>query len=481
MNYKKEHYNLLLAQLLRSMPLLHLAASELDGLFFNQVGGSRAQSILFEVIKKHYVNYQVAPDKAVLITEVRAFVDSFKPSEGVRQEIFNDLREFLAMSDLVTSASEGVTREIVQYMAQKCVYTPAVTNAITAYQTADGEEKPLVVLREQLQGIESKQSVLSAGVSETGILSTHRESTGDIMPTYIPWIDARFSKGQGLPKGSVIGIIAPQGHGKTTLGIQLAVSQALRGKHAMLVLAEEGLTLPVLSKITACALGICYEVIRDAEPEQFPDKIRAAVKASGLSMQDAARKIANIDTYLHVIDLVASNGVVNAMDVVEGEYHMLRTKNQEPVYTYIDWAGIIAAARCSAAGTDRKEPELRILAYWASRVAQNTGAIIAISQQMAPAEAKRGPFAEYDQMCAADCKGFTEPFKTVMVIAPRDPRTKFSILHTPKLRDGELPSKSILKLRGEISTFEDVTAMWEIAGKRLVSKSSSTNSNAIPS
>jgi hypothetical protein len=100
---------------------------------------------------------------------------------------------------------------------------------------------------------------------------------------------------------------------------------------------------------------------------------------------------------------------------------------------------------------------LKVLGMELSQVAESTKTIIAVSHQMAGAQVKKGWHADTDQYCAMECSTFTETFKYVMVINPREKKSGLSWLTIAKSRDDPVSTRLIVKLRGELSQFVDVT------------------------
>lgn len=460
--YSQNDYHVLLAHILRSPAIAELAIPQLEASYFvrDKVGGSPFQAVLFRVIKGYWKEYQTTPDDAVLVNRLKEFIKQHIQKNDI-PTFSQEFGSFMAFRATVDERSEGMARDLVAHIAQICVYKPALDEVLK-----DAKEAPNIKnIVKRIQELEAQQSATQGGLSITGLASMAIGDEGQRVPTGIPWLDALFGDGAGPVLGCVMAILAPQGCGKTTLGFQLAISQAKSGRHVMLVLAEEGLTLSVRCKIYACALGIDYPLIQAAPGETMNDKIRYAVGHERLNKAIAARTMAMIDKYLHVLDLVSRPGGVA---LIKAEMHHLAGKGEQPVYTYVDWAGIIADREMALSGRT-KEQELKTLSYELSSLAQATNSIIAISQQMAPAIVTKGPFRINDHYCAADCKGFTEPMKYVFVINPREPRTKFSLCYVAKSRDDAPPDPLIVYLQGERATFNNMDE-YEKRGQRFQRK-----------
>jgi len=475
--YSVDHYYILLSQMCRSPAIADLALSQLQGSYFTrkEIGGNIAQAIIFNSIKEHVTTYGLAPDDGTLHTYVITFIDArLKENRTLYKEIQKCVAHFIGFKGHVDERSEKLSRDIIEYIANICVFKPAAAKLLSdATQTGDMKDTA-----DKLYELEAQKSILKGGLSVNAISGLKLADVGDRVSTNIAWLDSYFGSGVGPVRGCVVGIIAPQGGGKTTLGIQLGVRQALAHRHSLLVLAEEGLTLPMRCKIFASALGIPYPSIQEAPAASFDDKLRIAVESSKITPTVAAKKIAAVDQFLHVLDLVETNGDISS---VQGELQTLKQQGKPPIYTYVDWAGIMADRMMQKTGRT-KEQELKAISYALSKYAQQSNSIIAVSQQMAPLMVQKGPFYMNDFTCAADCKGFSEPMKYVLVINKQDPKTKYSIMSIVKSRDDNaLGIRAVVKLRGDIAAFEDLSDQYEIAGKRFVRVGHADSPTRIPS
>jgi KaiC/GvpD/RAD55 family RecA-like ATPase len=476
--YRKEHYDILLGQLMRSPTLLHLAVQHLEGHHFidKRIGGTVTQSLLFDTIKRYYTEHKVVPDGAVILAEVRIHVDRYFRDPEKRKLVVDEVQQFLVLCGQVTEKSEPLARKLIQQVADTCVFSEAIGAEIAEFQETGG----IAQFRQKLADIETKQAAMNGGLSFNGIVGAELDDNGARVSTHIPWFDSRFGGGMGPVVGSLMAILAPQSCGKTTLGIQLGVCQSLSEQHVLLVLAEEGFSLSVRSKLIGCALGIDYTLIRDAPVRKFAEKLEHAISGLNMDRQLVAQKLNRLNKYFHVLDLVQKNVDANPLEVIEGEIENLKSRGMMPKYVYVDWAGIIADKIASLSGRT-KEQELKTLSYTLSNIAYRRDIIVAVSQQMAPTIASKGPFQLHDQYCAADCKGFTEPAKYCFVVGPQDTRFKYSTFTVAKSRDDARGDRSVVHLRGELATFYDITDKFDVRGKRFVGKDSKDNSTKVPS
>jgi hypothetical protein len=443
------HFNLLLAQVLRSKAIAEQAFLVLEPGHIRSAGGRAAHSIIFFALKTYFEKHKITPDDAALNIDVQAFCDKY---QSARPEVVEEVNEVLTtfgdFRKKVDERSEPVALQIIQQIATQFIHRPAVNELLTnalAQESISGIAK-------QLTDMEAKIAATTGRNSVDGVASLDMsDAGGSRVTTGIPWVDARLGAGAGPVLGSVIGIIAPQAHGKTSYGVQLAVAQALQQRHAVLILAEEGLSKAIRRRIVACATGI-------PTPELEAAKDVVADALGGRNPLAIKEKLAAIDKYLHIVDMVNKQ---ISFETALNEISTLRLTGRDPTYVYVDWAGPIAT-RMRAVGFKGMElrtqyDALKVLGMELSQVAESTKTIIAVSHQMAGAQVKKGWHADTDQYCAMECSTFTETFKYVMVINPREKKSGLSWLTIAKSRDDPVSTRLIVKLRGELSQFVDVT------------------------
>jgi len=472
-SFTRLQYCIMLYHIMQSETVADIALDRLEPRHIVEMSGRKSFGLVFKVIGSYRKRYDSLPDLAVIVTEIRRFVKEHLHNDTeVRDNILKDVRAFIEISKVADERSEEMARDMITYIVDECILTPELHNILDEAK----ESEVIEGLGERITNLEDRKRSLSGGRSFTGIFDDD-DTFGERVPTNIPWLDSRFGGGRGLVKGSTIGIIAPQGTGKTSLGIQLAVGQALAGSSALLVLAEEGLSRSMRYKIQAAALGFSY-----TELEETKGDLNAVLKKNDIPKEIADKKIEMMQKNFNVLDLVDKE---NDLEAIQDELQHLMRQDRTPVYTYVDWAGVIAdkmvGSKVKGRTFNTKEEALKTISYTLSRYAQRTDSIVAISQQMAGRFAARGPFAINDHYCAADCRGFTEPMKYVLVINPQDSRTRLSLMNVAKARDDKVCQPFPIRLRGEIPVIEDASNQFSMKGKRFVSKRSSLSKDRVPS
>lgn len=460
--------------MLRSKSIAEQSFRVLEPEHIRSAGGRAAHSIIFFALKRYYGQHKLTPDDAAISIEIQDFCDKYQSSrpEFVEEvnEVFTTFAEFRKR---VTAQSEPLALQIVQQIANKFIHRPAVNELLT---NALAQESISGISR-QLADMEARIAATTGRNSINGVASLDMtDSGGSRVTTGIPWLDSKFGGGTGPVLGTVLGIIAPQGHGKTSLGIQLAVAQALQQRHALLILAEEGLSKAIRRRILACATGIPTPEIEAAN-----DKITDVIGSRNIVA--IREKLAAVDKYLHVVDLVNNAG---DLETALNEITTLRLSGRDPTYIYVDWAGPIAAKmrQIGYKGMTFKNQydALKHLGTELSLTAASTNTIIAVSHQMAGNQVKKGWHADVDQYCAMECSTFTEMFKYVLVVSPREKRSGLSWLTIAKSRDDPHATRLIVKLRGELSQFFDVTNDYQTNPSRAAGfKVKNTSKPAVPS
>ena len=448
---------LLLAQMMRSTSITEQVIGTLEPEHLSKASGRSAFGILFFAIKTHYNKHKSIPDEAALTIELNTFCDKY---QAARPEVVEDVQDllptFFAFRPRVTAQSEPMAMAFAEELVTRYVHQPAATELLsTALASSEIGQELVSGLAKKLTDLEGQMLSSGGGVSVNATMSMTLDESGERVHTGVPWVDARLGGGNGPILGSVLGIIAPQGHGKTSLGIQLGVAQALQQRHVLLILAEEGISKAIRRRIMACATDI-----PTTELEKAKDKPLDAV--GDRNPIAVAEKLAAVDKYLHIVDMVNKpRDIESALS----EINKLQRRGQPPTYVYVDWAGPIAQSMLirgyKGMEFKNKYDALKALATELALIAQRTNTIIAVSHQMAASHVKKGWFAENDQYCAMECNTFTEMFKYVMVVNPIHKATGLMWMTIAKSRDDPAVKRFIVKLRGEVSKFYDVTTDYE--------------------
>lgn len=475
MSYHSAHLTIVLGHMLKNPSVMSLCSRfVVEHLGHPDIKGTTEQKIVFLLISRHYFTYSKVPDPQVLQADLQGWIERFK-----KPALLPGCLALLKEMEGVEETSLQVAMGVINHIARKCLIEPGMEKAIqeaTASKSLSGLSSRLTELRQQESDFQytSKED----DVFEVKTDLTYRVST------QIPWLDAQFGGGKGLPAGMAIGIIAPQNAGKTTLGIMLAVNQALSGKVAHLALFEEGLSLSLQAKILSCATGIEWpQIAEEINAVKSADTaLLNLAKKHGLSPELVERKLALLRENLKVSDCVNyDTGVMRDLNFVFEYNKRLLQKKRELTYTYIDWAGLLADKMILLKEYAKlsKEQMLQHISQMVSLHASETNTIVAISQQMSVMDVKRGPTALHNAYCAADCKMFTAPFKYAVSINERDKKTGKSLFQTIKSRDDAFGAPLVLDFDGARVTFKDASDTWEVDRRKFVRKAKKS-ANAVP-
>lgn len=448
---------LFIAQLLRSKALVDEAFRRLLAEHIILAGGTKYQAYIFKALLQYYGAFQTQPDFASLEVYVRQLVlgndaDAQLPDDLVRE--LSVIRQLLCEKELVNERGERLAWRVLRTILDEYVKAPVVRQLIEQAMVSEAVDG----LGQRILEIERQYSVSFGGLAKSAILTPTDDAVGERLTTGLPWLDARFGDGMGIVRGSAVAIIAPQGHGKTTLGIQMGVAQALQHRHALLVLAEEGLSRQIRRRILACTTGIPTYILEKHDRTQ--DSLEVFLQSQpqyGLIKQ----KIDAVQQYLHVVDLVSNPG---GIETIVLEVHALQQRVGRLAYVYIDWAGPLADYMMSnginGVMVKSRYEALKRIGAEVAMMAQTADIVAVISQQMASQVFKCGWRHEATTYVAMDCASFTESFKYAFVINPRDPKSNLSWFKVVKARDDPAGVKFIVKLDGSISQFIDVTQQY---------------------
>ncbi len=454
--YSKAHLSILLASMLKDQQILE-SAMVLEPAFLNNpaIGGSQAQTIIFRIIKSAWVDYKRAPDLAMLRADLDAITARGKARPEIVESVNQEVNVLAGMVPQIKESSAPKVRELITYILKVCSVDPRIRE-IGADIAKNGASARTVAEITTLNNILTSSQ---GGQSICGLSTRPRPVAGGRMITGIPWLDAKFPEGEGPTRGSCAGIIAPQNGGKTTLGIQFIVSQALMGQHALLVLVEEGLSIPMQCKIFACALNVPWDKIQRhmGKTGIVSCGVAGVIEEYKLDKETSRKKIELIDTYFHVYDLCAEGKENLGIKSIAAEIAHLAATGRSPVMIYLDWAGLLAERMLAGIEVDReyktKEDALKSIGAQFAAIAQRFNNFIVISQQMSTAIAGQ-PYRLFDTYCAADCKMFTQSMKYAFAIGKPD-AAGLSVLSFIKARDDAKVTPLVLHLNGAHARFEN--------------------------
>ncbi len=467
MSFSRMHYDLLLVQMVRNPGIMQLATRSLEPSFFSneKVGGTAAHVVLFDIFKSFYEKFRTAPDQATVMVEAQTLINRYfkDPKDPMVDEIWRGISIFYHTLRLADDKSIKLAQEMIAHISRICVFDTKARAAIEGALSSN----QMVGLADVISGYEKDLRGLAGGSSVTGdALDTAPEEFKERIQTGVPWLDARLGDGKGPVRGCGMAVIAKQGHGKSTLGYQILSAQVLAGRHALLAIAEEGLSVDVKRCLRAAVTGVSVTSLA-----KFRDDYVKAAEHDGLDVVLVQKKVDLQKKYLHVLDLVENPGDMGTISV---EVERLKLIGEGPEVIYIDWAGPIANHMMDAAGRtgESREPFVREVGTLTNRLGETGNCLAICAHQMGTEAQKRGPMADNDMTCAMDSKMFTQSMKYCVVINPRDERTGICKFRIPKARNDKPDQWGLIKLDGPHVRFEELVG-WVQQGKHFANPSSS--------
>lgn len=479
-DFNRTSYHILLGHLMKTDSVRLIATKHVQAAFFSspelaETGSNDKIGVIYAVITMYAERYGHAPDSAALLEGINRLMISYGHAEFVA-DMQLELNAFLAFLPLVEQQSIPSAMALIRYIADVCIFEDELRREVA--QLTNLEDAELTAQR-VLKIANDRNTLLGGGQSLTldQIVIPNMQSTR--LRTGVQFIDDRMGNGadRGLPSVGCTVLYAPQGHGKTTLGIQLAVNQALSKRHSLLVFIEYGFNrLEVKRNLNAAATGIPTTV----QAEHGDDLVKAGA-SMGISKEAIDAIMGLINTYLHLFDLSGQN--TQGPDAVAAEIESLIARGCKPVLGYIDWAGKWADYLESNPPRGRKfDRRVEVLQYLSGEVAALATRFqwhIFISHQLATDAEKKGPFAENGIYSGADCRGFSAPFENVFVINRRDAKTKLCMFRIPKCRYDPQDQSAIVRLHGDLCCMKEAVG-YTIQGKSFRAPSKPRDDHALP-
>jgi hypothetical protein len=446
------------------------------------VGGETWQGILFDIIKRYYQQYREIPGDLILFNQLSEVTSLLFPERGDPRamEIFEKSFEFLKNSHHLAAGSGGLASETIEFICHRVVRDAAIKQQIeqaektgTLHELGDHIHK----IRTQYAG--ASGSTIISGISTMETEQVERVRTG------VDFVDSSFGKGAGPVAGAGIAVLAGQGSGKTTFLTQLAISNALLGKPALLVMTEQGFQPIIRAKILSCCTGVPFDVISDGMFNMPEIARRLQWSADQIEIMQA--KLALLDKNFHILDQIANPGGINE---IENEIHNLERRHSGRLGIFcIDWAGPLASHMKGMDPKrfgDARDLPLRAVADWVARVASAHNNIGVVAQQLSSKANERGPFADNSYFDGEDCKSFCESMRYCLTLNARNPKalpgskgSDVQKMRIAKSRDDNM-GENIL-VRNENGTCFKRADGWEQRGKRFVTKDSPAKlSHALP-
>lgn len=419
-------------------------------------GGNVWHSLAISAIKMHWKDHRRIIDPSTFRLTVMTTAARFYPPDSAYGVFVRENTEWFIATFMpgLTERSLQIARDIYKYLLQRCKFDVEAQLALSDISRMGTSGDVVSELSEKLSDLCRQQRQVNNGYVSSGIGSLALESIPR-SPTGVDFLDARWGRGKGPTRRTACGIFMPMGGGKTTLGNQISISQALMGKPAIMVIAEQGMDADYYRRVAAMATGIPSSILEDNH-----DDLRESARAAGVDYDYAASRWEAVDKHLSWIDVVEHN--LSFEQVEDAILRVSESSTDKRLEVgYIDWAMPLAQSMVARGYRGRRLEKdydaLGCLADAVARLAQENELFLAISQQIR-AEDAGSPYADLDQYCPLGNRMFGAPLRNILIVQRPCARTKVQIATIPKSRNDPVyigSDRFVLKLDGDRARFDE--------------------------
>jgi hypothetical protein len=486
MNFTPQHYYIVIGHMLYNPRFCKDASANLQSEWFTSepIGCSYWCSAAFSTIQAYFERYKVPPDQPAFKAEIFAlaqrFLNPYSPEAAAFQ---NDTENFVhVFMPTVTDSSAKLAKALYDHMIRTCRFDAQAKALIEEAQRNQNSDNFLSELSKRSTALDMERSRAFSAPSTAFNPFEKVEQVPRVL-SGVDFLDVRVGGGRGLVQSAAMGLVAPGGGGKTTLGNQIVIAQAMMGKPAIMAIAEQGMDADYRRNVLACATGLSTNTLLD----HGDDVVKAAI-AMNLDRDITMDRLQKLQDNVKFVDLV--NAHDGDLTSVETAIEIAATSGDGRFrIAYFDWAGAMgemAKAR-KFRGNKWETDDLRgptsFVAAWAAELAQKYNICIVLSHQMSGDAAKKGAFFDFDQYCGADSRtNFQVPLRYFVTIGPRDSRTGRQILGVPKARN-DRPLRGndrvVLRHTGEFASFEEAKD-YSVSNGRIACNTVSTNKHSVP-
>ncbi len=479
MTYTYQHFYVMLATALLDRGFAQQMTDLIKGNHIIAAGGRTDQGLILEAIREHLAAHNAPPDLGWLQAHLESRLDGLMPDPASREACLKGLETFSRFAPKVTKASRGECELFLQHIVETTILGPQRADIIQSAMFDSSGSKAREII-EKLQTIDKESHRGTDNGIAVDLFSVPEDLSGRRRKTGLPWLDSRLGNGLGPVSGCLIGILAPSGGGKTTLGNETAITGALAGQHTVLAMAEEGLTFTVKTRLLSRTTGIPSQMLEQIDFGDIKEVCNMGAQL-GLDPDAIAHRITMVRKYLHVIDLVAVDGGLE--EITRGVDTIAFDAGEMPRLIYVDWAGHIADRIMSTGFKGRtfekKHEAILAVVSFCADLATTTNQQVALSQQMLPAAAEGDPTKPTTMYDAADCKMFCGLTKYMINLGGRCKRSAVQLAAITKARDDKAGQTFPLLLDGTTGTFQDVGNLYRPRSKYYVPITK--DNNAVPS
>lgn len=230
--------------------------------------------------------------------------------------------------------------------------------------------------------------------------------------THIDWIDKAIG---GIYDGSLCGLLAESGGGKTMAGIQMVCEKAIWKTHVCGFYYEQSVMGDLATRIISRGAGLARDVTTKTYRE-FTDEERAKIDRVTPQMQQ----------YMHLFDMSGSvrGQGQGCVQEIEMNIKQLVDEGKPPRFAVIDWLGpMVVGAYNLPEHADAKDlrQKIDVTLNALKRVTAKYGVTIFVLHQIAPHIIEgKSPAYKPDWTVAQECKNFGQLMHYVFTFGKRD-------------------------------------------------------------
>lgn len=481
------HYSLLIGSMLINQTFaLETASTAIEPVWFmTQLGGQYWHTVAYAALKQFCDTHGKIPLMSEFVAEFLSVTDKYAGEQ--KPIVLAEFHQYITFVFPMIAADQSfkltLARAVRSEILRRCSLVPDATRVLqeAAALAERGEVKAATELTDMVKLSLQKHSQASGPMSVAmGDIQMGASDLSDgRVKLGVDFIDAVLGAGAGPLSPCTAILLAAQGCGKTTMGNQICVGQALMGRRALMVVAEQGFGPMYRARLQACATGV--ESAKIAE-RKF-DLLQAAGD-SGFDVNMVREIQCTIDRRLHIFDMVKEPN--NLPDGIEIEIQRLKEASGDPLeIVYIDWCGKIADRIMDVGfhGRTKFKEKRDAIQYFAdamAEVAERNKVFIVLSHQLASANTGLAATKEYNHADAMECKSISALAQYCFILSPRDVGTKAQLFSMSKARyDPPLAGadRTVIMMNGPIARFA-LTTEFCLQGARI--RKAHAKPNAVP-
>jgi len=454
MSDKLNEYELVLIHLLINEEVLSYARGV--GLAPEHFEGKRAYEhirILYHVILAFHIKYNSMPSEKMLKYEANNVMGGMPL---LSTKIKDNVNKFITLAFTWTAEDQCVDYVLSRNgPLQRLVDELMVHSHIERANSVDTPE-------EDINGIleEAKKAYDVTRIARTQSVDLFDESTMErmleddpLLLTGVPFIDKLLG---GVPPTALMGLLAESSGGKTMMGVQFVIEQALLKRNCIAYYYEQGIAGDIARRYYSYAGQIPRSEINLPLKELAPE-VRKRISSLG--------KV--IHPYLKVEDMSGSNGQgYGGAEEIEANVAQHIRMGYRPDFILVDWLG--SMARRDSSSMSGKDESMKVkmdnvLEHLNSSVCKKYGCNMLVLHQLAQhAISGKNPHFVPEYTMASECKSFGVLMDYVFTLGRADKNSGCMWFCVSKAR-GAPKETRIVRMDAEYNIIRDAGDDWMIA------------------